>query len=123
MAPSPSAPGMVHIAATTTDLDVAKRVASLFGTAVTTRGKERQHHKTAWQVRLRGSLAAELMNALRPLMGKRRQAQIDRALSGPLAKSRRRMPACGTLTAYRNGCRCEPCKSAKRAEYQARKGR
>ena len=39
------------------------------------------HHKQVWVARVRGQRAIEVMRALRPLMGSRRQWQIDAALA------------------------------------------
>jgi hypothetical protein len=65
----------------TTDEDVAEKVAKLLGTRIRTRyQRPGGNYKTAYPVSLRGRRAAEWMQRLRPLMGQRRQSQIDRAL-------------------------------------------
>jgi hypothetical protein len=62
-----------------TDLDVVELVADAFGTSVQANDKGR--NRTEFAALIRGSRAAELMHTLRPMMGGRRQAAIDRALS------------------------------------------
>jgi hypothetical protein len=65
-----------------TDLDVIERVADLFGLAyVTATDPRNDRWKPSYRVQLRGQRAVDLMLALRPLMGKRRQGQIDVAIS------------------------------------------
>lgn len=89
LAPVPSSPRLPIIQVSMTDEDVIARVAALWGKAAyrarsDSRSAERGW-KTPYAVQLRGSKAVHLMRLLRPLMGLRRQAQIDRALSGYVA--------------------------------------
>lgn len=63
-----------------TDRDIAERVARLFAVAVVDLPKREAHWKDAFLVSLRGGRAIEWMEMLRPLMGERRQEQIDRAI-------------------------------------------
>ena len=67
---------------TTTDYDVAERAAALLGNGPpTSHSRPKQpHHKQAYEVRLTGARARAWMHKLRPLMGTRRQAAIDRAI-------------------------------------------
>lgn len=82
---TPSSPNMSSVAVTTTDEDVIQKVASLWGVKYheirEKRRDEKPHWKTAYVIRLRGYKAVELMKSLRPLMGIRRQQQIDKALA------------------------------------------
>ncbi len=87
LAPLPSAPTIPHISITMTDEDIIERVSHLF----------RNHHyllsqtNTSWKVAykavLGGSHAVELMRTVYPLMGQRRQLQIDRALNNYVDRS------------------------------------
>jgi len=67
------------------DEDVIARVADLFGVKYQESKRKktgrRKSHKKAWVVALKGTRARLLMQQLRPLMGKRRQQQIDKALA------------------------------------------
>jgi hypothetical protein len=64
-----------------TDEDVVARVAAMFGRKV----GNWQPRETRWQatylVRITGAKAVAWMIALRPLMGRRRRMQIDRAVA------------------------------------------
>lgn len=64
-----------------TDEDVVERVASLFDCKKFAYTPRRAAWKTTYQLRLVGSCAVAWMTALRPLMGRRRQQQIDDALA------------------------------------------
>lgn len=81
LAPSPSRPGIVAIAVEMTDEDVIARVADLLGVSTYSTCRPRQdHHKQSFRVMIRGKKAAEWMRCLQPLMGERRQRQIETAL-------------------------------------------
>lgn len=64
-----------------TDRDVVGRAAALLGRAVckSDRGADRGY-KPVFITRIRGGPAVNVMLALRPLLGQRRRAQIDRAM-------------------------------------------
>lgn len=85
----PSEPGTPRITVSMTDRDVVARVASLFGVSASNPFK---HKNPKWKpfylATLKGTRAVELMGLLRPLMGERRQGQIDRAAK-TLSVSRR----------------------------------
>jgi len=116
MAGSPSSPNNPIVIVSMTDLDVIERVAALWDRKIQVGRRQIAHHKQPWYVRLQGSPAAKMMHELRPYMSKRRQAQIDSALNGFVARPRQ--PArCGTTHMYKKGCRCEACCQAKRQEY------
>lgn len=78
----PSArPNAPRITLGMTDIDVIRRAADLMGiTSIHT-----THRNPKWQpmyhLSLKGKRAVEVMRTLYPLMGSRRQAQIDRALA------------------------------------------
>lgn len=85
MAPPPSSPNMPVVAMTTTDKDVADRVAEMFGTTplkIADARYRKNGWKTAYLVRKRGAPAVELMRNLLPLMSKRRKGQIRKAVKG-----------------------------------------
>ena len=80
----PSAPNNITIALTMTDADVVAHVASLWGVAYheVRKGLSRKMGwKPIYYVHLRGKRAADLMRRLQPLMGARRQSQMERALA------------------------------------------
>lgn len=83
MAGPPSSPNQPRVAVQMTDRDVIARVANLFGVVYF---QARQDSRNpAWKVYfgvcLKGRPAVDLMTLLRPLMGGRRQCQIDLALA------------------------------------------
>lgn len=86
----PSAPNQPRIIATTTDRDIACRVADLLGVRPSN-GVLRKHYKRLYRIEVKAARAVSLMKQLRPLMGARRIEQIDKALASfdPL-KTRRR---------------------------------
>lgn len=81
LAGPPSSPNKTRISVSMCDLDVIERVADLFGVSyIYTRTDDRPNHSDTYQVAVSGSNARSLMSTLRPLMGERRQGQIDAAL-------------------------------------------
>jgi hypothetical protein len=88
-----------------TDRDVVERVAALFGTSLheqrRTYGVSR---KLTYRAVLTGTRAADLMRALRPLMGERRRAKIDEVLAEYEARvptAVRRREACSAAASDR----------------------
>ncbi len=78
----PSAPNQPRICCQMTDRDVIQRVAGLFEVHYINKVVPRiPIWKTSYQVLIRGIKAVELMKTLRPLMGERRQSQIDDAVA------------------------------------------
>jgi hypothetical protein len=80
----PSSPHCPIVTCVMTDEDIILRLANLWGVSYGRVGEKRgaaRGWKTAWAVRLHGQRAVDLMRAIRPLMGHRRQEQIDRAIS------------------------------------------
>jgi transposase-like protein len=83
-APPPSDPRRARICGCTTDEDVGRAVARLLGVTPTYSHTESARAKgwsATWRALKRGTGAVQLMKALYPLMGIRRQAQIERALA------------------------------------------
>jgi hypothetical protein len=80
-APSPSSPNQVVISVQMTDEDIIAKVAACFGTKYQFYRAKKEYHKNSYIATLKGSRAIEMMKLLYPLMGKRRQAQIDRAIN------------------------------------------
>lgn len=82
LAGPPSHPRQPAIAIDMTDLDVIQKAANLLEVNYIQRIKKKNPKwKPSFSVRKRGLAALELMKVLRPLMGKRRQEQIDRAIA------------------------------------------
>lgn len=90
----PSRPNSIQISLQMTDEDVVARVATLFGVAYARSLPKKRKWKVIYRTVLRGYPAFLLMQKLRPLMGQRRQGQIDAALGSydpRLAERRRSM--------------------------------
>ena len=83
----PSRPRCPILQLAMTDSDIVARVADLFGRRVfrSDRGVD-LGFKPAYLTALKGAGAAQLMAAVRPLMGARRQTQIDGVLATPHAQ-------------------------------------
>jgi hypothetical protein len=77
----PSNPRMPVLAVNMTDQDVMARVGRLFDRKVQLVRPRNRRWKTSYQLRVQGAAAVRWMTLLRPLMGTRRQTQIDRALA------------------------------------------
>lgn len=121
----------MRIGATSTDLDVLERLQRLvprsciqgpYGPTRTSYGVK-PHWK--WILHAR-ALVVELAEQLRPLMGSRRQGQIDSLLKlhadHPVVRNRAPSPAeHGTRTRYGRGCRCERCHAAANAYQRERR--
>jgi len=81
---APSSPNMPTIQVSMTDKDVMSKVASILGTSLyeyrrlSDKGRE---YLPTFTVKVKGAPAVEWMESLRPLMGRRRQEQIDVAMS------------------------------------------
>jgi len=65
----------------TTDCDIAERVAKMFNTKPSAFQSKRPGSKPAWVIRKQGPRAVGWMLTLYSLMGNRRQSQIRAALS------------------------------------------
>jgi hypothetical protein len=81
LAGPPSAPRSPAVQLSMVDRDIVERAGALLGRAVTVVPSRREGWKTAYCVRVRGARAVLWMQRLRPLMGTRRQTQIDRAVA------------------------------------------
>jgi hypothetical protein len=91
LAGPPSAPRTPAVQLSMVDRDVVERAGSLLEAGVQVIRSRRQNWRTAYSVRVRGMRAVLWMKRLRPLMGARRQAQIDRALASYAPDPRRVM--------------------------------
>jgi hypothetical protein len=91
LAASPSAPRSPALQVAMMDQDVIARAGSLLGVSVMVIRARKAHWSTTYCVRLRGTRAVLWMKLLRPLMGIRRRAQIDRALATYAPDPRRRL--------------------------------
>jgi hypothetical protein len=81
MAGPPSNPRMPVISVHMTDEDVVARLGRIFARKVYVVRPRNPRWRTTYQIRVQGGNAVRWMTLLRPLMGVRRQAQIDRALA------------------------------------------
>lgn len=91
----PSDPNQPRIQLSMTDRDIVERVASIFGTA-TQEVKSKRYKENGWKTPyftvLKGRKAMRLMEELHPLMGERRQQQIEAALNSfDVTKTRRKL--------------------------------
>jgi hypothetical protein len=73
------------------DRDVVDRAAELLHAAVTVIPARREGWRTAYATRVSGGRAVQWMRQLRPLMGHRRQEQIDRAIASHAPDPTRRL--------------------------------
>jgi hypothetical protein len=87
----PSAPRSPAVQVSMVDGDVVERAAALLGVSVTVVPSRREGWRTAYCARIRGARAVLWMKRLRPLMGVRRQAQIDRAAASYAPDPRRQL--------------------------------
>jgi hypothetical protein len=87
----PSTPRSPIVQVSMVDLDIIERAGSLFGTGAHVIPPRREGWRTAYCVRVRGARAVLWMKRLRPLMGTRRQAQIDKAIASYAPDPRRRL--------------------------------
>lgn len=78
----PSNPNIPRITCHMCDEDVVRRVANILQAYMSPpMTPKNPNHSISWRVTLRGARARQWMALLRPLMGTRRQAQIDKALA------------------------------------------
>jgi hypothetical protein len=77
----PSSPRLPIISVHMTDEDVVARLGRIFGRKVYVGKPRNPRWRTSYMLRVTGGKAVRWMVLLRPLMGTRRQAQIDRALA------------------------------------------
>ena len=77
----PSAPRYPVLALQMTDQDVVARVAVMFGRKLGRWQSRHAREQPVFLVRITGAKAVAWMTALRPLMGQRRRAPIDRAVA------------------------------------------
>lgn len=90
LAPVPSSPNSPSITLQMTDEDVVARVAAVFCVKYHRVSARREGAKPPYMVVLKGKRAVYLMRSLYPLMGKRRQNQIDKALQNYIADNLQR---------------------------------
>ena len=80
LAGPPSAPRSPGVQMRMADRDVVERAGALLGSRVWVARSRREGWSDVYTIRVRGARAVLWMKRLRPLMGLRRQAQIDRAI-------------------------------------------
>lgn len=76
----PTEPNSPRISVNMTDEDVIAKVAALFGHSYTRITPQKEHWNIKYLFTLKGIRVAQLMQQIYPVMGQRRQKQIDRAL-------------------------------------------
>jgi hypothetical protein len=91
LAGPPSSPRSPAVQVSMVDHDIVERAGNLLGAAVTVIPSRREGWRTAYCVRVRGARAVPWMQRLRPLMGQRRQEQIDRAIASYAPDPTRRL--------------------------------
>lgn len=77
----PSAPGLPVLSLQMTDEDVVARVARMFGRKTGSWKSANARWQRTFIARVNGAKAVAWMRAVRPLMGRRRQGQIDEAIA------------------------------------------
>ncbi|MEA2155067.1 MAG: hypothetical protein QOE11_1207 [Solirubrobacteraceae bacterium] len=77
----PSAPGLPVLSLQMTDEDVVARVARMFGRKTGSWKSANAKWQRTFIARVTGAKAVAWMRAVRPLMGRRRQGQIDEAIA------------------------------------------
>jgi hypothetical protein len=77
----PSAPRSPGVQMCMADRDVVERAGALLGSPIWVARSRREGWSDVYTIRVRGARAVLWMERLRPLMGLRRQAQIDRAIA------------------------------------------
>lgn len=80
MAGAPSEPNRPRIAVAMTDEDIIARVSEIVAVPYNALASRSEDHKNVYRVMIRSAQAIEVMKRLYPLMGKRRQGQIDRVI-------------------------------------------
>jgi hypothetical protein len=109
------------------DRDVVERVAVVAGCgrvrADTPSGNPRHRDMWIWEAARRTDVI-QLLDRLYPFMGERRRARIDTVM--PQLRNPRRLVddgwSCGgkpSSSAFKYGCRCDGCRTAKRDERKA----
>lgn len=86
--PPPSSPRSVRVLAQCSDYDVISEVGRLLRVRVAVSGQKRNERRgwsRCWRVELRGGRAVALMDALAPILHRRRSDQITRALAAAKA--------------------------------------
>lgn len=79
--PPPSEKNRICIQLQMTDEDIIQKAATLFQVAYCQCKAKKSHHKPSFKLSVCGSKAAFWMGKLKPLMGQRRQNQIESALA------------------------------------------
>ncbi|HEV7845466.1 MAG TPA: hypothetical protein VGO83_04380 [Thermoleophilaceae bacterium] len=89
LAGPPSEPRSPAVQVAMVDRDVIERAGGLLGVTVCALPSRREGWRDAFSVRVRGARAVHWMERLRPLMGARRQQQIDLAIASYAPDPRR----------------------------------
>jgi hypothetical protein len=97
----PSSPNLPILQVSMVDADVIQRVATLLGVKPFVIRPRRSHWQVAFGVRVRGAPAVAWMTALRPLLGQRRQEQVDLAIASYESRSRQLLDEVAAAEAIR----------------------
>lgn len=121
----PSSPTVPVIRVEMTDLDVIERIGAIFARTVQRHRPREAHYKPSYSTTLKGASAVHFMRLLRPVLGVRRQEQIDAAMSGApgiTARWLRNGATCTAIGCERPGSKRGICKRHYDAWWKARKG-
>ncbi len=88
---APSSPNLPVLQIQMIDEDVMRRVGDLMERGVYRCRAPRPEWSATYVVRVKGAPAVAWMRLLRPLLGQRRQAQIDRAIASYASKSNQKL--------------------------------
>jgi len=80
LAPIPAVPRKPRLSISMSDEDVIARVANAFGLKYFVRKQRQSHHKIMYLSNMQGSTAIKIMRTIQPVMGIRRQQQIENAI-------------------------------------------
>lgn len=107
-----------------TDLDVVEHVAAMFSRTVQRNKQRDPGHKLSFSTTVKGATAAHYMRLLRPVLGARRQTQVDTALARPHNEEvrwLRREAICTVAGCARPGLTRTLCKHHYSAWWKSRK--
>lgn len=124
LAGPPSEPRVPRVRVEMTDVDVVEHVAKLLGRAVQRHKQRDPRHKPSFSTSLKGAGAVHLMRLVQPVLGTRRRAQVDAALSRPHNESvrwLRRGEVCSVDGCTQPGLKRALCKRHYDSWWKARK--
>lgn len=127
LAGPPSQPRVPRVRVEMTDADTVDHVAKLFRRTVQRHSQRDPGHKPSFSTTLKGATAVQLMRLVYPVLGARRRAQVDAALSAPhneRLRWLRRGGPCSVVACARTGLKRTLCKEHYESWWKAhRRGR